>query len=255
LLLVTGSCNNRVYDVIARFDPDKPAVGLDDTYRKYMRYVYRGSDSRGHRVLKTVSEKTLTDTVLLEVEYLLVSDTHRNVIYITTIPDKYQKWYTRNLLPHPSWINAYDFNTFHFGKITGEGEYTFSLPGGSISRVWNVEIAVDEIKIDRIDQKVDGYRQEAIFVSDAIGFPIFFDARENSNVVFSSYKDRLLPCDFLNRKIYIKEERRGFRIYMEFTCDPTAKERRKQKRIEPYSYVISFGKKRVRYSPLPLLTD
>ena len=68
---------------------------LDSTYQFYLRHVYRDKNRQMENVLKAnVENKDTANKTLIEVEYLLFSWVHRNVIYISTIPDKFQHYYS-----------------------------------------------------------------------------------------------------------------------------------------------------------------
>ena len=93
------------------------AIVLDSTYHFYLREVYRDKNQQNENILKAnVENKDTANKTRIEVEYLLLSRVHKNAIYISTIPDKYQHYYSANHFAD-TLINAYDFSTFHFGKI------------------------------------------------------------------------------------------------------------------------------------------
>src|SRR2546423_1376132 len=95
---------------------------LDSSYKFYLREVYKDKNTLNENILKTNVDKSNTaNKIRIEVEYLLISWKHKNIIYISTIPDKYQQYYSSNIISD-TLINAYDFSTFHFGKIDLEGE-------------------------------------------------------------------------------------------------------------------------------------
>jgi len=115
------------------------SITLDTSYRFYVRTVYVDKNENRENVLKSnVNNADTANKIRIEIEYLLISWAHKNVIYITTVPDKFQTYYSTHILPDTI-INAYDFSTFHFGKLNNEGEIvTFISNQGTKKINWQI---------------------------------------------------------------------------------------------------------------------
>src|SRR5438128_1724686 len=86
---------------------------LDSTYHFYLREVYKDKNLKNENVLRSnLGRNDTANKTRIEIEYLLLSWIHKNAIYISTVPDKYQYYYSSNRFAD-TLINAYDFSTFH----------------------------------------------------------------------------------------------------------------------------------------------
>ena len=208
-------------------------------------------------VLKTNVEKNDTaNKIRIELEYLLLSWAHKNAIYISTIPDKYQHYYSSNRLPD-TLINACDFSTFHFGKVAADGEsITFSSGNGIKTVIWDIrpfignlepkKIYIREIAVQKNDNLVN-----VVLVNKALEEPISFTRQKKFLIVFNrpgfkqdiSY-DSLHMCGLLDSKIYFQPFNHGYNVFFRFN----------ENLDESNDSAIRFDYKRVRYSPLALMS-
>jgi hypothetical protein len=112
---------------------------IDKTYTLYMREICREKPEDGfyHKnnpnkpasVVKCDCEdQSITyEKERQEIQYLLISERHDRVIYITTIPPRVKSdtlTYQNHLFDIPNFVNINYFNTFFFGSL-GKGELLF----------------------------------------------------------------------------------------------------------------------------------
>jgi hypothetical protein len=248
--LSLSACGKRIYHIVHDMKDAQAHIVLDDSYRRFVRYVYKGADVQGQTTIKSERDHDIKKE-LIEVEYLLVSDRYDNVIYITTIPDKYQNRYssTSPVLTKPDWINAYDFNTFHMGKIVN-GDFVFDEFRSGRSVHWVIEENGPRIALTRIDTWLNARRQEAQFVTDALSSPIEFEEMPNKRIVLSTY-DTDTFCELAEPRLYLASSHKKYKVYFKFTCPPAAGH---TKRVDNNGLeIIYFDHKRIRYSPAKLL--
>jgi hypothetical protein len=154
LIALLMSCQSRKYLIVRDFDTsDKKNIALDNSYEFYLREIYR--DSTGQTFM--LKKEPAKNSKLIEMEYLLYSKDQAKLIYISTVPDKYQKYYSNWRLKDTTLINAYDFNTFHVGKISKEGIVFHDIKENRTSIIWEIEKASDSLRIERIIEKKTTY--------------------------------------------------------------------------------------------------
>ena len=229
------------------------ALDLDSTYSFYLREVYKDKNELNENILKTnVEKKDTANKTRIEVEYLLLSWIHRNAIYITTIPDKYQNYYSTNFIAD-TLINAYDFSTFYFGKITDDGEGIFFVSNnGKEVITWDIrpfitsgfpkKVSIREIAVERND-----LIENVILINKALEEPLTFARQNNFTIIFEVphkksevNKDTTTLCKLSNQKIYFNQASHGFNIFFRFNKNIS----------DSKDSAIRFDYRRTRYAPV-----
>jgi len=231
LAIFCFACSRGKYyisDIFRKGDVENMRVlELDSTYHFYLREVYKEKNLKQENVLKSNVEKSDTfNKTRIEVEYLLLSDVHKNAIYIATIPDKYQHYYSSNRFAD-TLINAYDFSTFHFGKITEDGEsITFSSKDKKKVLTWDIrpfinkhfpkKVFIREIVIQRKD-----ILEDVILINKALEEPLSFTRQSSFTIIFErpgrdTCKDASALCRLSDQKIYFIPMNYGTDLFFRF---------------------------------------
>lgn len=243
-----------VSNVFRKADVDNiESLTLDSSYNFYLREVYKDKNEQNENILKTnVEKKDTANKTRIEVEYLLLSWVHKNAIYIATVPDKYQNYYSSNFLAD-TLINAYDFSTFYFGKITDDGESIFFVSNnGKKVITWDLrpfivgsfpkKVSIREIAVERND-----LIENVILINKALEEPLTFSRQNNFTIVFEIpgkkaivNKDIFSFCKLADNKIYFNQVSHGFNIFFRFN-----------KNIDDSKdSTIRFDYHRTRYAPI-----
>lgn len=202
---------------------------LDSTYQFYLREVYKYQNQQLENVLKTNVEKSDTaNKTRIETEYLLLSRVHKNAIYISTIPDRYQRYYSKNRVAD-TLINAYDFNTFHFGKIADDGESIyFSTAKGEKAITWDIRPFIfDEFPRKMFIREIAIKRKEImdniILINSALEEPLTFTRERNFSIIFESANKKSDTCDrisslckLFDQKLYFLPIKQGYDLLFRF---------------------------------------
>ena len=256
-IVIWCSCSRGKYYISSTFrkydNSEIQSVELDSTYNFYLREVYEDKNEKNENILKTnVDKKDTANKKRIEVEYLLLSWAHQNAIYITTVPDKYQNYYASNFIAD-TLINAYDFSTFYFGKITDDGESIFFISNnGKKVITWDIrpfitgkfsnKLSIREIAVQKNDQV-----ENVILLNKALEEPVAFSHQNNFTIIFATpgkkpmiNSDCLEFCKLKDHKIYFNAGIHGSNIYFRFDKNiPDSKDS-----------VIRFDYHRTRYAPL-----
>ncbi len=192
---------------------------LDSTYQLYLRVVYKYKNDKGENVLiSNAASNDLGDKTRIEVEYLLLSGVHKNALYISTIPDKYLHYYSTNYFAD-TLLNAYDFSTFHFGKISPDGEsISFTSQSRQKINTWDLRpfligtfpavLTIREIAIQKKDLV-----ENVILLSKTLDPAIFFKRQNSFSIIFEKPGSRTDTCiDYMfcklrEQNIYFKESK------------------------------------------------
>jgi hypothetical protein len=256
LLVICCACNRGKYFSTSVFSKgntaDMQVQELDSTYHFYLREVYKDKNDQNENVLKANVEKAdTTNKIRIEVEYLLISWKHKNVVYISTIPDKYQRYYALNRFAD-TLLNAYDFSTFHFGKIDDDGESISFVSGDKrklitwdirpfINGVYPPKVFVREIAIQRKELV-----ENVILINKALEEPLGFIHQNSFTIVFEKPGSKKDTCtDYLlhklyDNRIYFNKVRHGYDVYFRFD----------KKINNSGDSAIGFDYQRTRYPPL-----
>ncbi len=255
--VLCSACTRGKYYISNAFKkPDNNKMGsldLDTTYNFYLREVYKDKNEKNENILKTnVEKKDTANKTRIEVEYLLLSWAHQNAIYITTVPDKYQNYYASNFIAD-TLINAYDFSTFYFGKITDDGESIFFISNDGkkvitwdirpfITGMFSKKLSIREIAVQKNDLV-----ENVILLNKALEEPVTFTHENNFTIVFAipgkkpaTSSDNREFCKLKDQKIYFNAGIHGSNIYFRF--DKNIPDSRDS--------AIRFDYRRTRYAPL-----
>ena len=229
------------------------SLSFDSTYHFYLREVYKDKNQQKENILKTNLEKKDTaNKTRIEVEYLLLSWVHKDVIYISTIPDKFQRYYSSFHFADTI-INAYDFSTFHFGKISEDGESIYFTSRDRKSVItWDIRPFItrhcpDKVSVREIAMQRKDIIENVILINKSLEEPISFTRQNSFTIVFEkpgskpdSCKDASTLCRLSDGKIYFDPVKHGFDIYFRFNKNIT----------DSRDSAIRFDYRRTRYSPI-----
>jgi hypothetical protein len=224
---------------------------LDSSYHFYLREVYKDKNLQNENILKTNVEKEDTaNKTRIEVEYLLLSWKYRNVLYISTTPDKYQRYYS-NYRYADTIINAYDFSTFHFGRIENDGEsITFLSRNENNMTSWDIRpfiagndpprITIREIAVQRKE-----ILENVILINKALDEPIWFTRQKLFKIIFeipgkkrdSTHSDY---CALIDNRIYMNPTGHSVDLYFRFNRNIG----------DSRDSAIRFDYRRTRYTPV-----
>jgi hypothetical protein len=159
------------------------AIPLDSSYHFYKREVYKTTSSDSVKTLKSTANQTAGPRgTLIEIEYLLISPARKNVLYVSTRPDKQDRFYA-NSSRNDAFLNVYFFDTFHAGEIVaqrpGEPEVTeveFRSKGGQkpYADRWMLHARSDSAWIESIEEEKNGVFDQLIPVRKALKEPVSF---------------------------------------------------------------------------------
>jgi hypothetical protein len=141
----------RKFDISTAFRKGTPEgmgkLVLDSSYHLYIREVFLDTSDVGDKSVLVNNNDLGLKNKLIEIEYLLLSEKQNRVVYIATIPDKYQAYYTKKArYLNREYLNAYDFSTFRFGKkAAAEKMIVYENKNGHGSDSWNYKIENDSI--------------------------------------------------------------------------------------------------------------
>jgi hypothetical protein len=257
VLVYLTSCQPRQYSILRDFKPlGKSEIPLDKSFQFYVREIYRDSSEQKFSLSSEIGKQ------LVEIEYLLYSDVHERLIYITTVPDKYQDYYAQNRLPNEILINAFDFNTFHLGKLfKDKNEIVFrDIKDSSTLYKWQFKKSEDFFSIERIlETKNDIYQNERSVIN-SIHYGAIFRRISSFEIVFKDFKKPDVAMLELSQPlIYLSHHRRKYDIYLSFNdLVPTRNffnlSSREKKITEnrsknQYSTILFSGKKRMPFDP------
>lgn len=266
MLAMVWGCERRFYTPMQKLPENTQCIQLNNSYQFYTRKVYKNTPKGDGG--EFVTNKSVVGADLIEVEYLLISYKTKNVIYITTIPDRKQTYFSGHTLPDSTLLNMQDLNRFQFGILSGDS-ITFTSKDERSRNVWvmrpgktshNKDSIIHKpsprhtmLHIEQVEQQVRK-RNDNVFVfdnlisvADALEEPVYF-IKQNS-FRFVLFNDNTgannLPELLLNRIHFIHHGRR-FTLYLEMD---------KRESSENDFTVLCFSNKRVHFSPAPLVKE
>lgn len=217
-------------------------IKLDSTYRCYIRKVYK-TDSSGLKKLSLIIPKDINKG-LIEVEYIFHSRIHKNLVYFSTIPDKYQKYYEANF-HGDSIVNVYDIRTSYFGKLIDNETISFKAKKEDAEDIWKINFKGDSLNLVSITELRREEFDDFIPLNDALEHPIYFDQINNYQLIYFNYKsgefhnDIFLP-HLKNNILYVKPQKnKKYLLYFEF-----------DRPISKGFTQLYFTDKRIPYNPL-----
>ena len=223
---------------------DNAVLTLDSTYKYYIRQLYLEENAGGQKSQNTIYDNTSTGK-LLEIEYLFLSRVHNNAIYISTVPDKYQRYYQDTATyKGESFVNIEDFRKIFFGKLRTSSEIDFISKDGVDGDVWKISTAEngsrDIITLETIEKSVNGEFVNLIPVDKALEQPIVFKQVPDWSLIYKKKKDSFI-ANSLDKSFHIRKTKNKYEVFFDFSNpDPRKKT------------TIYFSDKRIKYSPEPL---
>lgn len=250
----------KYYHFASKFGDDRKFIAqsilLDSTYKFYLRQVFK-NEKKSIKIQKSNLLKQDPGDSLIEVEFLLVSPEHEHVIYVSTVPDKYQRYYANpEKYLGESYINIYDFKKISFGIYKNANEFDFFSKTGSKKTLskfgkdqdnWIIDHAnnngKEAIIINRIKQDINHEFDALIPVAEALESPIIFDKVQNDTILFYRNDcDNHVKVKLKENRIFIRQSGNKFEIYFHVEPMPNGSE------------FIFFYDERIQYSPEPLLS-
>ena len=180
---------------------------------------------------------------------MLLSQRHKNALYITTIPDIRQTYYETNKLPKTI-VNIQDFNTFHLGKIKEENAIEFLFPDQHGSNTWQFYQNINDsemLSLKTIVFKIDGSIQSEtradISMADTLEFLHVgkFILRLSKPVKKDKPREHF---DSRDNIIYARKKKSNYQLLYRFNAPINRKDS-----------TIFFNDKFVRHTPRPLFID
>ena len=226
---------------------------LDSSYHLYVREVFLDTGNAGDKVVKTGTTLLNEPAKLIEIEYLLLSEKQKRAVYIATIPDKYQTYYTKKARYLPrEYLNAYDFSTFRFGKKTGsDNAIVFENTVTKESDTWNYSIEKDSIlHVYEVVERLNGDASNVYLVDEALSRKASFIRTDSFSIAFRNMdKEKKVeikkgrpPLKRLSKDntIYYRKDGNKYSIYFRFdkSLPPAYKDS-----------TISFGNARLVNAP------
>jgi hypothetical protein len=257
LIILASSCQRDYYQTYSRVDL-KPAnkdssafviIQMNSDFELYLRRVYKSSEK--NKGGKIVTNKP-SNGILLEVQYLLVSQKNNQILYITTIPDRKQKYYNNHIENYrdSTWIHIDDFSRFHFGRFGHKNEFEFYSRSQLQKNTWELQrdSSNKRLAIHRIVKRQQHQARERfeffdeILVGEALEEPVYFNKMPSFQFVL-----RLNRSGSGFNLIKLKKVRaiyslsKHHRLYFDF-------DREANPQPAPYSR-ISFSKRRIHFFP------
>ena len=256
-VIFLSACGRRSYRYTDIFADSIPAgiqrIPIDDSYRLYRRDVYKEKDTETKELTvkenKELKTKPTDPGKLIEVEYLLISQTHNNALYITTIPDRRQVYYAENKLSDDL-VNIQDFNTFHLGKIKEAKQIEFLFPGKHSSNTWEFfeDISGSErLSLHKLIFKVDGVPQYETQADISLEDTVEFQHIGEFFLVLSKPKKKNEERKIFPSKdniIYARKKKSNYQLLFRFN-EP----------INKKDSTVVFGGKLIRHTAEPLLKE
>ncbi len=251
------SCHPREFSTIRNFDPaGKKKITLDNNYQFFVREIYKESTDQNYSLTNKEVNTDSSRKELIEIEYILYSAQHRKILYITTVPDRFQTYYSTHAMPETQ-MNARDFNTFHFGKIRAKDKADFKAYKKNITYTWQYDIRPDSFLIRRIIESKDSIYQNERSVENSIYQGAKFRSINRFEFV---YKDNTGDTTILKMSdpvLYISNKRKKYSVYLNF--DNPVPQRNLKKIFQnnkeensnstEFTTIIFKGSNRIPYSP------
>jgi hypothetical protein len=228
--------------------PGIRSLALDTSFVLYVRQVNRDDEAANGLQEKTGSLGQETVCVKrVEVEYLLLSLKRRMAMYFSTIPDKYQQYYSKYQFADTV-INTYDLSTFYFGTVDENGEsISFETIDSKKIMTWDLRPFVNsnypsKIYIREIAVQRNHEMEDIILVAKALGAPVYFERQTGFQFIFYRPGGNQSPdgsqVTLADRNLYYRRHDHGYTIYFRFD-KPIGNSK---------DSTIGFDYKRTRYS-------
>jgi len=255
-MLLLYSCA-RKFDISNAFRKGIPAdmqqLELDSSFHLYIREVFLDTSNAGDKMVQHANTNANNGGQLIEVEYLLFSEFKNQLVYISTIPDKYLLYYAKKIKYLPrAYLNAYDFSTFRFGKkVTNSNAIVFNNTQTNRSDTWNYSMEKDSIlHVYEVIERVNGDAAAVYLADEALSRTASFTRTDSFRIVFRNM-DKEKKTDIKKGRpplkrfskdniIYYRKEGKGYRIYFRFNKTLPARYK---------DSTISFGNTRLVNQP------
>ncbi len=223
---------------------------LDSSYHLYIREVFLDTSDAGDKMVLADNDNLSTGNKLIEVEYLLLSEQQNRVLYISTIPDKYQSYYAKkSRYLKREYLNAYDFSTFRFGKKAEANALIFE--NAARYTTWNYRVERDSIlHVQQVVERSNRNTANTYPVDEALSRPAVFIRTDSFRIAFRNMdKEKKVEIKkgrpplkrfSTNNTIYFKKDGSKYSIYFRF--DKSLPPRYKDS-------TISFGNSRLVNAP------
>jgi hypothetical protein len=177
--LLFFSCS-RKYGITSIFRNGVPAGMqqwvLDSTYSLYIREVFLDTSISGDKKILTGLALNTAEKKLIEIEYLLLSEKNKRAVYISTIPDKYQNYYTKKAVYlYREYLNAYDFSTFRFGTVNNDGQIIYTNKQTQHNDTWVYKKENDSLlHVYEVIERLNEDATNVYLVDEALSYPAVF---------------------------------------------------------------------------------
>ncbi len=230
LLLVSCARKFGISDAFRKGIPaDMQQWVLDSTYHLYIREVFMEAKGEGNNQVKANNNNFTGTDKLIEVEYLLFSPAQQKMVYMATIPDKYQTYYAQKGRFLKRWeMNAYDFSTFRFGKKQpATNAIVFDGREAGDSDTWLYSITQDSIlRVQQVEKRQGGDVNSIFLVDEAVNPGATFVRVDNFEIAFRDMgkekrKEKRLGRPPLlryckDKTIYYRQHNNKYTIYFRF---------------------------------------
>ncbi|MEO7991393.1 MAG: hypothetical protein ABI663_17710 [Chryseolinea sp.] len=215
-IVLMSSCHPREFSTIRDFDSvGKRKLEFDNTYQFFVREIYKESTNENNSLTNKKEKTDSSRKSLIEIEYILYSEVSDNILYITTVPDRYQKYYSMHGMPETQ-INARDINTLHFGKLNGRDKAEFKTYKKNTTFTWQYDLPRDSFLIKRIIETRNGVYQDERSVENSIYQGATFRKVNNFEFVYKDNKGDTTVLKMKDRVLYVSNKRKKYFVYFNF---------------------------------------
>jgi hypothetical protein len=238
------SCSGKYYyktNVTEEERQQMKVIVIDSSYDFFVREVYRDtSDARNFDF--NVNDLKKSRRELIEMQQLLISSESGNIVYITTIPDPRQKYYSSRIV-RKQVVNIEDIYRVHFGKIKSNCA-SFVTDNRGRRNEWELVGGDGMIRIKRIAQWKRDDLENEINIEEALQPGVTFVKTEFDSIALIRRKSELRINADKEISFKLNKKRNVRRMYFHLQS-PIIKGK------SSYGDVY-FKKLRIRTSPCPL---
>jgi hypothetical protein len=244
-VLMTGCAKYFSYGSPGQAALTDQSLVIDNSYKLFVRETYK-SGATNEKVMRTnFSGNSRDKKDLIEVEYLIISDIQKKVLYFSTIPDKRQKYYAKHYLG-PNMINCYDLRVLYTGILDKNraSEIGYVSKDGKSTDTWVMEYNNDKtiIYLNSIVERQNGEFTDYLLVKEALSDPVSFVKSAQLELVYlNPFTENPDTAHLLGNRIYFKKNKNKYELYFRF-----------DKALKKNYTDIYFKDKRILYNPEPL---
>ena len=218
-------------------------IKLNPTFQFYIREVYTTTQDG----LKSNKANLLypSPTDLIEVEYLLISKIEKTVIYMATVPDKYQAYYgdPNRYLGH-NYLNVYDLKKICFGSLISLNEIKFTNKKNNETNIWNISYSMndhnEEITLNTLQKELNNEFIDIMPIEKALEEPFKFKEVKGYKIIFYRYDNCIVSASCTDNTFHIRKIGNQYEVFFEFDnqiCDEGNK--------------VYFDNTRIPFTPIP----